>query len=144
MKASEIIEKVDAGKHLRVDFKARKAWLGKKEIEVEPNMCYGVPLEYDNLDDWLDMVEDLYDNYKYSRPTERSERLARTSYFGGALPMGDETSAAPDKREVAQAKLELYILCSLLSGAFNPDELFAKDVFYQGADPDLVMEKIWF
>lgn len=143
----QIIERVSKGARCSVDFKKRTIKLGKKPVETSGEL--GIK-EYADLDEWLNKVEDLYDDYKYSKPSQRSMKRERKAKFRAlSVPelikeCGHDALNNPVLRDVAQAKLEVFIVLSLIQGTFNPDELFAKDWFYQGADKSLIIRKDWF
>lgn len=144
---NEIIERIKQGARFSVDFKKKELKINGKAVSVEGSL--GIK-KYDNLDEWLDDVEDLYDEYKYSKPTQRSMEKERKSRFKALSPgellneFGHNALSNPLSRDVAQAKLEIFILFSMVNGSFNPDELFAKDWYYQGADKSFIMLKNWF
>lgn len=143
----QIIGQVNQGACCCVDFKKRTLRLNNKDIKIDGNLGVG---NYADLDEWLDEVENLYDEYKYSKPTQRSMKRERKSKFRGltveqlVAQCGHDALNNPTSRDVAQAKLEVFILLSLVQGTFNPDELFAKDWFYQGADKSFIIRKDWF
>jgi hypothetical protein len=94
----------------------------------------------------LRMIRQLYKNYKYSLPSERSENKRRR-YFK-ALPMEeitDEQLMVAERREVAQAALEGFVLCMIISGHLIWDEeIMQGKWFYQSkTDPDLVLLRSW-
>ena len=143
-----IIEKVEHGASCKVDFKNRELRIDGKVMGLTSDDL-GVPV-FDDLDEWLDYVEDLYDAYKYSRPSKTSINNQHKGKFK-ALTLeelvkecGHDALLNPKQRNVALAELEVFILFSLLNDSFNPDELFAKDWFFQGADKSLVITKNWF
>ena len=143
MKYEEIIEKVESGVRCSVDFKNRVVKLDGKAVELEPESVEII----ENLDDWLTKVEDLYDDYKYSRPTKSSNNKARFKALSVSQLIeecGHDALSNPIGRDVALARLEVFIVLSLLNGSFNPDELFTKDWFFQGADKSLIIRKDWF
>lgn len=143
----ETIERVSQGAHCAVDFKNRTLTVNGKSIDL--NGEFGVQ-PFNDLDEWLDEVENLYDEFKYSKPTQKSMKRERKSKFRGLTveelvkEVGHDALSNPVSRDVAQAKLEVFILLSLVQGTFQPDELFAKDWFYQGADKSLIIRKDWF
>lgn len=143
----ETIERVSQGAYCSVDFKKRSLRLNGKAVKLEGE--FGIQ-EFSNLDEWLDEAENLYDEYKYSKPSQQSMKRERKSKFRALSvsqlvdELGHEALSNPTPRTVAQAKLEVFILLSLVSGIFNPDELFAKDWFYQGADKSFIIRKDWF
>lgn len=144
----KVIEQVSQGAHCSVNFKKHTLSINGKFIKIKE----GDPgiKKYDNLDDWLDEVENLYDDYKYSKPTTQSMKRDSKAKFKALSTsqlveaLGHDALSNPVLRNVAQAKLEVFILLSLVHGIFNPDELFAKDWFYQGSDKTLIIRKDWF
>lgn len=143
----QIIECVSQGACCHVDFKKRTLRLNNKDIKIDGDL--GIE-NYADLDEWLDEAENLYDEYKYSKPTQRSMKRERKAKFRAlsapqlVVQCGHDALSNPVVRDVAQAKLEVFILLSLIQGAFNPNELFAKDWFYQGADKSFIILKDWF
>ena len=141
------IEQVSQGVRCVVDFKTKTLKLSGKCVDLIGEL--GIK-QCGNLDEWLDEVEDLYDDYKYSRPSQQSIKREGKAKFR-ALTMaelvnelGHDALSNPTPRNVAQAKLEVFILLSLVNGNFKPEELFAKDWFYQGADKSFILRKDWF
>lgn len=141
-----VIERVRNGAKLMVDFKQRAISLDNKPIDITSAPA-GIET-FDNLDEWLDHVEDLYDDYKYSRPDSSSD--TRHSKFKAlsveelVKECGHDALSNPLEREEARAALEVFILLSLVNGSFKPEILFAKDWFYQGGDKSFIMLKDWF
>lgn len=144
----KVIKQVSQGVQCVVDFKNRTLALGGKNVDIAK--CELGVKQYNNIDEWLDEVENLYDDYKYSRPSQQTIKRDRKTKFR-ALTMaqlidelGHDALNNPTPRNVAQAKLEAFILLSLINGSFKPEELFAKDWFYQGADKSFIIRKDWF
>lgn len=100
--------------------------------------------EYKNLR-CLNIIEDLYRDYKYSVPSENSERTKRRDYFKALSPdeMTDKELATGMDRNIAKAKLEGFILCASLAGYLTWDEKLMGKWFYQGKDKDLVILREW-
>jgi hypothetical protein len=144
----EIINRVEHGAKCRVDFKERLVFLNGKKVETD-GKDFGMK-QFQDLDEWLDEVENLYDDYKYSKPTRRSMAAEDRSLFKALTAsqlveeLGHDALGNPMLRSVAQARLEVFILLSLLNGTLNLDELFAKDWFFQGSDKSFVILKDWF
>lgn len=93
----------------------------------------------------LNIIEDLYRDYKYSVPSENSERTKRRDYFKALSPdeMTDKELATGMDRNIAKAKLEGFILCASLAGYLTWDEKTMGKWFYQGKDKDLVILREW-
>ena len=143
----DTLEAVGSGAKWSVDFKTRTLKVNGKVVPLEGDLGIEV---YDDLDKWLDDVEGLYDAYKFSRPTISSMSKARFAKFK-ALSLAEMTEmfghdalTNPIDRDTAQCGLELFILLSLVNGSLKPEELFAKDWFYQGADKSFILRKNMF
>lgn len=140
----ELIQKVSEGSRFSIDFETRTMKIGKKK--VIDNGEYGdKELISIKTNDPLDIIENLYSQYKFSIPSERSESKRRC-YFK-ALPaneLTDEELICGVRREVARARLEGFILCMILNGKFTWDEFTMGKWFWQSNnDPDLVILKKW-
>lgn len=147
----ELIERVENGESFYIDFEKRNMKVGNDylikegEFDKEKKLFPHFHEIYD-LRVALYMIGQLYKNYKYSLPSERSDNK-RKKYFK-ALPMeelADEQLINAYRREVAQAHLEGFVLCAIL----NNDLVWDEDVmegkwFYQSkTDPDLVLLRSW-
>ena len=111
----ELIERVENGESFHISFEKQTMKIGRKSInllEQERKL-----IEYNESNDVLYDIEELYSKYKHSIPSERSD-CKRRQYFK-ALPADKLTDAQMvygERREVAQAALEGFILCAVLSG----------------------------
>ena len=87
----------------------------------------------------------MYLGYKYSLPSERSDSK-RKKYFK-ALPVDELTDRDllyAERREVAQAKFEGYILCMILTGQFKwKEERLGKWFWQSKGDHNLVILRKW-
>ena len=132
------------GAKFSVDLKTRTLKVGG-EVLVE-NGKTDIPIGgvVDTPERFLYNVEDNYRLYKHSVPSERSESK-RKRYFI-ALPereLSDEDMLYGMPRDVAQAQLELYILCQLLLGMQGQEE-WGKWFWQSPNDKDLVLLREWF
>jgi len=144
----ELIQRVDAGETFHIDFEKRNMKVGKDylikngEYNTEKTL---IALDVMSLEDIIRMIVELYSEYKYSLPSERSENN-RKKYFK-ALPMEkieDSYLFNPIRRDLAQATLEGFILCMILNGSFVWDEEKMGKWFWQSKnDPDLVILRSW-
>ena len=144
----ELIERVSEGESFYIDFEKRNIKVGKdyliKEGEFdESKELVSGPYDARTI---LNMIEELYKNYKYSLPSERSDNKRR-KYFK-ALPMEeitDEQLMVAERREYSQAVLEGFVLCMIVSGQLVWDEeIMNGKWFYQSkTDPDLVVLRSW-
>ena len=77
----------------------------------------------------FEIIENLYHKYKYSIPSERSEKYRQREYFRALKPdeMTDE-----------------QLVCASLAGYLTWDEeQMGSHWFYQGKDKDLIILKKW-
>ena len=95
--------------------------------------------------DVLSCIEGLYSIYKYSLPSERSDSKRRKYFKALSInELTDKQLLVAQNREVSQARLEGFILCSILEGHFMWDEEEHGKWFYQSkSDPDLVILRSW-
>lgn len=94
----------------------------------------------------FEIIEELYREYKYSIPSEKSEKCRSYVYFKALKPdeMSDEQLISGIDREYARAALEAFILCASLEGYLTWDaEQMKNHWFYQGKDKDLIILKKW-
>lgn len=144
----ELIERVDNGERFHIDFEKRNMKVGRtyliKDGEYDKDKYMLSLSKKATLDIVLDNIEDFYNEYKYSMPSERSENKRR-KYFKALsveeLSIDDMVNGKP--REVAQCILEGYILVNILKGTLYWDEQLLGRWFYQGNDPDLIILKKW-
>ena len=144
----ELLQRVEDGENFSIDFEKRTMKIGKQKIinngEYDVTRELIINNSYD-LDVILEMIEVLYCNYKYSLPSERSESK-RKGYFKAYSidKIPDERLFNIEHRELAQARLEGFILCMILAGQFKWDEEILGKWFYQSKnDTDLVILKSW-
>ena len=141
----ELVRRVSNGETFYINFKNRSMKIGKKFIvadgiyDTERQL---IDCERSDTAGILRQIESLYANYKYSLPSERSDSKRR-KYFK-ALSMEeltDEQLMVAQRREVAQAKLEGFILCMVLNGKFKWDTEMGKWFWQSRNDQDLVILK---
>lgn len=146
---SELIERVDNGEKFCIDFEKRNLKVGKEYLikngEYDKSKeLFGI--EIYSLQVALHMIRDLYKNYKYSLPSERSDSKRR-KYFKALTidELPDDQLMIAGRRETAQAALEGFILCAVLTGQLTWDEeIMGGKWFYQSkTDPDLVILRSW-
>ena len=147
----ELLKRVESGEAFNIDFEKRNMKVGKdyliKNGEYDTSRSlFGM---YDDVTDLrvvLHMIRDLYKTYKYSLPSERSDSK-RKKYFKALSidELTDEQLMIARNREAAQAALEGFILCSILTGRLKWDEeIMEGKWFYQNkTDPDLVLLRVW-
>lgn len=144
----ELIKRVTEGESFYINFKNRALKIGKEFIIADG--VYDTERElikypHDGMDVILQIIELLYRNYKYSLPSERSANKRRTYFKAlGANEMTDEQLALGERREIAQAALEGFILCSIVNRKLQWDEEEMGKWFWQSKkDQDLVILRNW-
>lgn len=149
-----LMDWVERGHAFRIDLKTKSMQLLSNEKCIENGDWFpdadlihinGICDEKDKTKFCLDIIEELYHNYKYSTPTEKSEKYKQRNYFKALSPdeMTDEELVNGEDRNVARAKLEGFILCASLAGYLTWDEKKMGKWFYQGKDKDLVILREW-
>ena len=140
----ELIQRVSVGETFHIDFVNRDMKIGKHKIINSG--------EYDDARELIKFdgnvlmtIYELYQNYKFSLPSERSD--SKTHKYFKALSIeeiSDVQLMVAERREVAQARLEGFILCMVLNGQFVWDENKLGKWFWQSKnDPDLVILRSW-
>lgn len=146
----ELIERVSNGETFHIDFEKRNMKIGREflikngEYDTSRVLCYtdDMPIGLELI---IGCINVLYSSYRVSLPSKRSDQKKRT-YFK-ALPIeeiSDTQLMKAERREVAQARLEGYILCVILEKKFVWNEDTMGKWFWQSKGyPDLVILKKW-
>ncbi len=146
MEERTIFEKaVDAltnGEKFKVNLEKRNLKIGNEYL-IKDGKYDGVL--YNGVGFSISTFEDLYQVYKHSRPSERSENKQRKYFKALKLnELEEDDMLYGDDRELAQLSLELYLLCWILSGTFVWDEESMGKWFWQSQnDKDLVILRSW-
>ena len=145
----ELIQRVSDGETFHIDFEKRTMKIGKQKIidnrKYDKNRILIKPLSFTEMYGVLATIEEFYKNYKYSLPSERSDNK-RKKYFKALTidKLSDKQLMVAERREVAQAQLEGFLLCMILEGKFVWDESTMGKWFWQSnSDPDLVILRSW-
>ena len=148
----EFVERVDNGETFSIDFENRTMRVGKDylikngEYDTSRELFCRLYEEPYSIQVALHMIRELYRNYKYSLPSERSDSK-RKKYFKALSvdELTDEQLMRARKRETTQAELEGFVLCSIIAGHLVWDEkIMGGSWFYQRpSDPDLVILRSW-
>ena len=142
---NELITRVDAGENFYVDFETRTMKVGKQFLIKSGEYDEERVLSLKPTMDVMQIIEELYQSYKYSLPSERNSNK-RKKYFKAlsADEMTDRQLATGCKRDGAQARLEGFILCMILQGYLKWDEDTMGKWFWESKnDPDLVLLRKW-
>lgn len=134
-----LITAVENGVPYSIDLQKRKLKVGGKYVKLD-NLGIGKA----SADEFLKQVEFLYEEYRVSTPSAKSASH-REKYFK-AIPDEDMTveqrlNVNAERREVARARLEFYVLAGILNG-FNWEENFGQSFFFR--KDNLILLKNWF
>lgn len=140
----ETINKVVAGARFSVNYETRSLKVDGKYI-IKNGKYEGELLPPIDTEATIYYIEALYNRYRHSIPSERTDGQ-RKVYFQ-ALPereLSDEDMLYGERREEAQIKLELYVLCAILNGSLDWNK-FAKDKWFWQSEnyPTLIILKQW-
>lgn len=144
----EGLKRVENGDRFHINFEQRTMKVGQDKIinngEYD-TMQVLYDEKFDNPRELLDKVRELYISYKFSLPSERSDKK-RKKYFKALHieELADEQLIYGARREVAQYILEAFILCAILNGDFIwDDEIHGKWFYQDKLEQDLVILKNW-
>ena len=136
----EIINSVSSGSVFNVDLKKKVLQLDKNNVPLD-----NINVNISSSEDMLSTIHKLFERYKYSVPSERSEGKRRR-YFK-ALKLSEieyDDFMFGEGRDTAQIKLELYVLLSSIYHKDFWEEIFKEYFFYQSdKDKDLIILKDW-
>lgn len=143
---NEAQEKVHNGSTFRINLEKRDLVIDGKYIikdgKYEGELGYDTKFPVNAL---LAMIEEYYWQYLHSVPSARSEAKYRR-YFRALLEheLSEDDMLYGESRELAQLRLELFVLIVILNGDLKWDE-FAKDYwFWQSKKhPSLIILKQW-
>lgn len=142
------LKQVENGERFYIDFEQRTMKIGQDKVIDNGEYDTSQILYDENFDNprtLLDKVRELYVAYRFSLPSERSDKK-RKKYFK-ALPieeLTDEQLIYGARREVSQYILEAFILCAILNGDFIwDDEIHGKWFYQDKLEKDLVILKKW-
>lgn len=143
----ELVQRVSNGESFYINFKNRAMKVGKKFLiadgvyDAERKV---IDCECDSIQDVLAEIERLYENYKYSLPSERSDSKYRKYFKALSIEeLPDDKLMTATRREVARARLEGFILCTVLIGKFKWTKDMGSWFWASKNDSDLVIIKNW-
>lgn len=150
---NKAVSEVESGAPFKCDLVKHDLWVGGDRI-VESGKFVGKHV-FDLVDDMLGMddsvilneVEEYYQKYKRSIPSERSERKKYRGLQFKALDfseLDDDDIMYGERREEAQAKLEMFVLFSIVSGRLKWNDDWGTWFWRSASDRDLVLLKQWF
>lgn len=135
---------VENGAKFQVNFQTRSLKLDGKYLIRDGKYDGELGIETCDETECLQHIEDLYQRYKHSVPSERSESKSKQYFL--SLPecdLDDKSMMYGERREKAQIELELYVLCQIINGfQWNPETM--GNWFWQSrVDKDLVILRNW-
>lgn len=142
------LKRVENGERFHINFEQRTMKVGQDKVidngeyDTTQVLC---DEKIDNPRELLDKVRELYITYKFSLPSERSDKK-RQKYFKALSidELTDEQLIYGVRREIAQYMLEAFILCAILNGDFIwNDEIHGKWFYQDKLEQDLVILKNW-
>ena len=136
----EIINSVASGSVFNVDLKKKVLQLDKNNVPLD-----NINVNISSSEDMLSTIHKLFERYKYSVPSERSEGKRRRYFKALKLSEIDyDDFMFGEGRDTAQIKLELYVLLSSIYYKNFWEEIFKERFFYQSdKDRDLIILKDW-
>jgi hypothetical protein len=139
------MQRVDSGESFHIDFEKRNMKVGKdfliKNGEYDQDRQLIGKTSMENI---LSIIEELYHSYKYSLPSERSDKKRRKYFKALSIDeLTDRQLMIAVRREGAQARLEGFILCHVLSGQFEWTDNMGNWFWQSKNDPDLVILRKW-
>lgn len=140
----EIIEEVKNGAKFTVNFQKRTCRVNGKVVVNDMQYDGSLGIYPSTEEEMISNIEQLYQEYKHSVPSERSE--SHRHYYFRALPekeLSDEDMMYGERREVARCRLELYVLfCIILSRlTWNPS--WGSWFWCSEKDKDLIILRDW-
>lgn len=134
---------VAEGATFSVNLEERNLVLNGKFIIKNGECSITLGISEDTL--FFPTLHNLYRDYKYSVPTERSKH-SRKCYFKALTEreMPDEAMLYGYRREEARARLEIFVLCCIINGMLKWDEETMGKWFWQSEiDKDLIILRKW-
>lgn len=142
----ELLSRVGQGEKFHIDFEKRNMKVGKdwliKDGEWDKERKLGA--DWMDRDSDMSYIEMLYNYYKVSTPSERSDSKRKT-YFK-ALPVEQLTDyqlVHGESRERTQAELEGYILINIIQGNLKWNDEWGSWFWQSKTEPDLIILKQW-
>lgn len=142
------IKKIREGYPFSVNLKKRTLKIdGKTLISPDKDLPDLYPSYLDVMSiNFIDMVENLYDKYYNSVPSERTSSRRKSHFI--ALPLeriSDDDMLYGERRDIAQFNLEFYLLSVIISGKLEWKDFAGDKWFWQSPNhPSLIIYRKWF
>lgn len=138
------MEKVAQGANYSIDLQKRTLKVNGKVI-IENGMCDGLKIveKEDDTDNCIETIEKLYQVYKHSIPSEKTDSRRRNYFYAlKEEDLSDDDMLYGERRMTAMFALECFILTSVISGSLRWKDDWGW--FWQSeADKDLVIIRSW-
>lgn len=143
----ELVQRVFDGETFYINFKNKSMKIGKKFVIADGVYDTERKLIDSNCNDVnavLKQIESLYEDYKFSLPSERSD-CKRRKYFKALSieEISDGQLMTATRREEACARLEGFILCMILSNKLKWNENWGTFFWQSAKDGDLILLRGW-
>lgn len=138
-----IINEVRDGAKFTVNFQKRTCRVNGKII-VNDMQYNGLAHILSTEEEIMSKIEQLYQEYKHSVPSERSE--SHRHYYFKALSekeLSDEDMMYGERREVARCRLELYVLFCIILGRLTWNPSWGTWFWRSKDDNDLIILREW-
>ena len=138
------VELVRLGAGFYANLKKHELHVAGRKV-VEGGKFLGRPGLLD-CDDPLARIEELYDAYKRSIPSEKTERRKRNMTQFIALDLEDLDDSDflyGERRNEAQTKLEMFVALAVATGQLKWNDGMGKWFWKSPKDRDLVLLKDW-
>ena len=134
METQELERRVESGAKFRISLEKRTLHINGKSVDFDEDI---------DTDFSFEKLENLYRRYKHSLPGERDQ--VKKSYFLALNEedLSDEDILYGERRQIAKFRLELYVLCAIISGALKWDESWGKWFWQSQNDKSLVVLRSW-
>lgn len=141
----ELLERVQNGERFSINFPKRHMKVGKEYLIKDGECATGRILYGRNPVDIKSQIEQKYEEFRYSCPSERSDSKTR-GYFKAlsADELTDAQMVCGGCRELMQARLEGFILCAILMGHLKWEDLTDRTYYWQSQNAkDLIILRQW-
>lgn len=141
----ETLIKVAQGARFSVNFEQQSLKVDGRYIIKNGHYKGDLGVPPASLQSVLNHIDRLYQRYRHSIPSERSEAKRKT-YFRALSEheLSDDDMLFGQRREDAQVALELYVLCMILNGSLKWDEFAPQKWFYKSPNAEgLIILKTW-
>lgn len=132
----ELLNKIEQGHRFSISFEKRFCKLDKQYLIK--NGKWDIDYSFDG--EVIPRLQELYDKYYFSKPSERSAEIKHT-YFRASDELTIGQQVLGSNREVARFELELFMLWIICN--YKWEELFSEKQFFKGNN-HMVVLKLWF